>query len=658
MKSKSRKGNLLGRWAFWLGLAMLVAVGGFSYASLQHKGSDAGTGKAIFTAQKGPLTISVTEKGTIQAREQLILKNEVEGNTTILYLVPEGTRVKQGDLLVELDSSRQQDELLDQQIRVQNAEASYITSRENLEVTKNQAKADIDKAQLEFDFAVQDRLKFVEGEFPKMVMEADNRITITTEELRRAREKVDWSQKLAANSYISQSELDSDKLALTRAELNLKLAQEELKLLQQYTYKRTLAQLDSDVSQNEMALERIKLRAAANIVQAEADLQAKKSEFERQQARMTKIEQQIAKAKIFAPMAGLVVYATSAQSGGFRGNQEPLAEGQSLRERQELIYLPTTDSFMAAVKVHETSLEKIRLGLPVRITVDALPGRTYTGRVATIAPLPDAMSIFMNPDLKVYNTQIHIEGSGQDLRNGMSCAAEIIVDHIDNAISVPVQSVLRIGGRPHVYVVDASDEQPRPVELGQDNNSLAHIRDGLKEGERVLLNPPLAAAHANSEPAQEVSSEMRKMISESPAATPAADPAAGETMNIPGIGAIPMRDGRPDLAALTPEQQQQMRQRLANMSSEERAQLMQRFGGGGRERGEGGPPPEGATGEGAERPRREGGPHPEGATGEGGERRPRRPEGAPRGEGGERRPHGEGAGPGMGGTRAPDGGEG
>ncbi len=55
-----------------------------------------------FTVKRGPLRISVIESGTIKALDQVIIKSELEGRTSILTLAEEGTRVKKGDLLVEL----------------------------------------------------------------------------------------------------------------------------------------------------------------------------------------------------------------------------------------------------------------------------------------------------------------------------------------------------------------------------------------------------------------------------------------------------------------------------------------------------------------------------------------------------------------------------
>lgn len=444
-----------------------------------------------FTTQKGPLTISVIESGTIKAREQVIIKSEVEGRATILWLIDEGTRVKKEDLLLELDASRLQNELIDQQIRVQNAEADFIRARENLDVVRNQAESDIDKAELNKSFAGQDLKKYREGEFPKELKDAESRITVAREELRRAEEKSEWSRILYEEKYLSQTELQGDELATQKARLDLDLAEATLNLLKEYTYARKLTELESDVKQAKMALERVRRKASADIVQAEADLVAKKSEFQREKSKLDKAISQIQKTKIYAPADGMVIYATTAK-GGWRGNADPLAAGQDVSERQELIHLPKTASMLAEVKVHESSLAKVKVGLPVTITVDALSDRSYTGRVVSISPLPDAASLWLNPDLKLYTVIIHIDENGGNLRTGMSCRAEIEVEHYEEAVYVPIQAVIRIDGRQAVYVSSKGSVRPRPVETGLDNNRMVRIISGLEPGEEVLLAPPLS----------------------------------------------------------------------------------------------------------------------------------------------------------------------
>jgi HlyD family secretion protein len=443
----------------------------------------------LFAVKKGQLVINVICPGSIVSREVKILQSELEGRATIITLIPDGTPVKKGDLLVELDASKLMDSKVDQQISVQNAEAAFVQATEKLAVAENQAKSDLEAAALKLTFAKQDLIKYEDGDHPNAVKEAQGAITLAEEKLKRANETLKWSKILFADKYLSQSELQADELAAKTAELDLKLAQSKLDLLQNFTYKRDVAQFTSDANQAEMALERTKRKSSADVVQAQAELAAKQSEFERQKVKLTKLEEQIGKAKIYAPIDGRAIYATSAK--GTDWDEQPLAAGQDVSERQELIYLPTADSVKAEVKLHESSLQKVTVGLPARVTADALPSKEFWGTVATIAPLPDARSIRMNPDLKVYPTEIFIEGDVSQLRTGWSCRAEIIVAQYPDALQVPMQAVTRAGGKPCVYVVKNGQMTRRDIEVGLDNGTMVRIISGLTEGEQVALDPPV-----------------------------------------------------------------------------------------------------------------------------------------------------------------------
>lgn len=534
--------------------------------------------ESTFTVQNGPLTIGIPESGTIQAVEREVITSEVEGQTTIIYLIEEGSRVEAGELLVELDGSGLQDGLVEEQIRTQNAEAAFIGARENLAVIKNQAESNISLAELEYRFAVEDLKQYQEGQYKQELMQADSKITLAEEELHLAARKLVWSEKLFKENYISQSDRDGDALACNRAKLDLELANAAKKLLEEFTYTRQIAQLESDVDQKGRALERVKLKAAADIVEADADLNAKEAEWKQQQAKESKIEDQIVKTRILAPRSGLVVYATSAQ-GRWHGNAEPLEAGQQVRERQELIHLPTADEMMAVIQVHESNLDMVRLGLPVIVTVDALQGRSFVGKLSKIAPLPDASSMWMNPDLKVYRTEVRIEGRQPELRTGMSCIAEIIVNRYDDATYIPVQAVMQVDRVPTVYVREGRHFAPRKVEVGLDNDRMIHVLAGLNAGETVLLTPPLqegATSEGDGAGDNVVSNEqLRSMIDQADARS-AAEVIPAEP---PGEGGPPRgdREGRPPM---TDEQREEMRRRLEAMTPEQRRQAAERVGGG------------------------------------------------------------------------------
>lgn len=447
----------------------------------------------FFEVASGPLTISITESGTIQSRERVIVKSEVEGRSTILWVIEEGTEVEKGDLLMELDASGLEEREAEMQIRVLNSEAAYVRAREQLVITRNQSKADVARAELDARFAKLNLQKYIEGEFPQELQRAEADINLANEELQRANDKLEWSQRLADEGYLTRMELQADELAARRATIDLALAEGKLNVLRTFTHQQKVEELESEVEQRALALERIRLRAAADIVQAEADYAARRSEHERQQERLAQINDQIEKCRIVAPAAGMVVYATTGQ-GRRGGGDEPLREGQEVRERQDLIYLPTAAAMMADIRIHESSLRRVREGMEARVTVDALPDRVFEGVVRRIALLPDAQQGWLNPDLKVYQTEVHLVGDAPDLRPGMNCRAEIIIDELDEVLYVPLQSVVRVGRESVVYLPTSSAPQPRVVETGLDNNRMIHVVAGLTEAERVLLNPPLQAS--------------------------------------------------------------------------------------------------------------------------------------------------------------------
>jgi HlyD family secretion protein len=495
--------------------ALIVPVLLISSQLFKSKGDTEFSGPT-YEVKHGPLTISFVESGTIKAREQTIIKNEVEGKTSIISIIPEGTRVKKGDLLIELDASTLQDQKIDREIAVQNTEADYIGAKENLAVVENQAKSDVDLAKLTLDFAKQDLEKYLKGEHPYELDKANADITLAEEQLTKADETLIWSEKLFAQNYISKTELEADRLARDEKELAVKLAKNSKDLLIDYTYKRNLAKFQSDVNQAEMAMERTERKAKADVIQSQAQLKAKESEYERQKDKLAKVKDQISKTKIYAPTDGLAIYATSVKGEWWRN--EPLAEGTQVEEKEELIYLPTGNSSKAEVTIHESNLKKTSKGMPAIITIDAVPGSTFYGTVESIAPLPDARSMWMNPDLKIYTTEIYIDGNDPMLRTGMSCQAEIIIQQYKDAIYVPLQAIIKTGIDFNVYVKSGKSFEPRKVKIGLDNNKVIHIIEGLKDGDIVLLNPPLKSAAADSENRnglnKENKNELNKKISE------------------------------------------------------------------------------------------------------------------------------------------------
>jgi HlyD family secretion protein len=493
------RGGVSGRKPYRVvGTAILAAAIGVVvlWWTVVHGGQGPTSTADTFAVRRGPLTVSVLEAGSLKAKDPAILRSDIRRRATIISIVPEGTRVEEGDLLVELDVSALIDHCVDHEIMVKNAEAALISAREALIITKSQAQSSVELARLTLEFARQDLEKYTGqgGEYENAVAAAEGRIKLCAEERTKAEDYLEWSRRLYEEKYLSKTQLQADQLALQRADLNQTIANNETRLLKEYTYERRLAQLTSNVTQAEKALERMEARARANVAQVTANLAAREQAYKHQAEMLARHREEIVQSKIYAPTDGMVIYATSNRGRGYHDDRPPLADGVEVWPRQELIYLPRSSSTIAEVDLHEANLQKVRVGLPVIVTVDALPGRKLMGTITRIAPLADSRSMWMNPDLKVYKTEITLDRNDIALRSGMNCKAEIIVEQYADALYVPLQTVRRVGGQPTVWVLreDGTVEE-RQVEAGLDNNSVLRIAAGLQEGEFVLLDPPVKA---------------------------------------------------------------------------------------------------------------------------------------------------------------------
>jgi len=466
--------------------------------------------------RRGPLLISVLARGDLAAADSVDLKSEVEGRTTILSLLPEGSRVKEGDLVCELDATPLIEKRFQQQIAVRNAEAAYVKAKQNFEIQRSQNRSDLAKSNQTLEFARLDLRKFQEGERDSQLEKSRQAIDLAKEDAARARTKLDWSEKLAGKGFLTSSELEADRIAEHRAAIVLQQATRDLDLLERFQLPRTEAELLAAREEAEFERERVELQAKARIVDFEADLSTNEAKLGLETEKLSKLELQIEKARIRAPRAGLLIYAQ------LDSDEPPIQEGTEVRERQTIASIPSAEGMTARVKLHESVLEQVSLGLPCTITVDALPGKSFEGKVAFVALLPDQNSRWSNPNARWYRTDVAILGGSADMRPGMSCAITVRMEEIPDAIYVPSQAVFRDGDANVSYVLRAGAVEVRPVTVGRYNVENVQIHSGLAEGEMVLLSRPGDLGEQREQPEE---TDPPLAVEQSTASAPGAQPA-------------------------------------------------------------------------------------------------------------------------------------
>ena len=516
----------------WIWIAALVVAGGGVVAYGRGPGKwFAGDASVLIpgaTVRRGPLAIRVVERGNLKAADFVSIKNELEGSSTILSLVKDGTIVKEGDLVCELDATNQIEKRVQQEIAVRNADAAFVKSTQTYAIQVSQNESDIALAKQKLSFAEQDLKKYLEGDKLLALSKAEQTITLQQEDYKRAENKLEWSTKLADKGFLTATELEADQLAKNRAEVLLAQARAEQGLLVDFSVKRDTDKLEADLDESKRTLERVQLQAKARLVDFESDKLTNEAKLKIEKEKLAKLDAQIGKAKLYAPKAGMVVYAKQEEGRGM-GQAQPIQEGTQVRERQELITIPTAGGMMGTVSLHESVLKQVHPGLLCDVRVDAIPSAQFHGAIKNVAVLPDQNSWFANPNTRLYTTTVEIFDGTEEMRPGMSCSVEIRVDDIAEAIYVPVQCVFRHLGK-NIAFVDQGSGKYDVVDVKTDrfNDSHVQVIEGLSEGQLVLLAPPASfqiQAGANGD--------------EGRAAAPMGmpNPAAGAGM--PGAGGAP-----------------------------------------------------------------------------------------------------------------------
>jgi HlyD family secretion protein len=413
---------------------------------------------AIATVRRANLFPTVIASGRVESSKRTVVQCQLEnwgvgsrtgrvamgGASTLIQVVPNGTTVQRGDVLAVLDSS-DYDELLRQQ-----------------RIYTERSQADRLKAQLDLEIAQLALGKYREGTMPEIRAAFQGRILLARADRERARDRLAWSRGMKAKGYVSASTVTTDEHALACAEEALKREESAFQLFQRYTAPTTIRVLEGTVSSARVILEYHELRTQRSLY------------------RLARLEHQVENCTIRAPHDGFVVHAHDSRRG------ITIEEGMPVRQRQTLFYLPDLNDMEILAQLHESVVDGVRPGLRAKVRIESLPDRELEGQVTLVAPLA---TFEWYSDARYFDAIVKLDKTAPGLLPGMTAQIEIAMPRRENVLAVPTEAVIRAGGRDVCFVVQEAGRECRDVKLGAATLHLTEITNGLREGERVVLNP-------------------------------------------------------------------------------------------------------------------------------------------------------------------------
>jgi HlyD family secretion protein len=495
---------------------VLVVAGGLTYALTSRNGSKAAdTGNAV-PVVRGNLTVTVTEGGAMVAVKSLELKSEVEGRKSILELVDEGTVVTQEDVdkglvLCKLDSADLEESLSSRAISFSNTEAQYTKAQEDYAIQLKQNESDISKAELDVKFAGMELELYLGAELAAQVLQKredfanlgedlrlggaalqslrdfQSKVQLADETLQRDTDTLKWTETLYARGFESGTKLTADRLALSSSKVQKTASEENLRLFKRYTLPKDAEQRYSDYVEATRALERVKAQCHSKILTAETKVKSTQASYELEKKRLEKTRLMVDKCTIRAPKPGRVVYASSTDP--WARHRNPIQKGSQVYQTQTLFTIPDMTTLAARVNIHETDVEQVKLGQRAMISVEALPGKSFAGKVTRVSPVASSANAWLNPEIKVYETDVAVEGTPEGLTPGMSATAQIVVAELTDVLYVPITAITTYQGERVCLVRGSSGPEVRPVETGRFTEKFVEIKNGLREREAVYVDP-------------------------------------------------------------------------------------------------------------------------------------------------------------------------
>jgi HlyD family secretion protein len=389
--------NVLSKLWFRIALGLaVVAVAGWRIAA--STGSDIQIPTA--DVQRGDLSMSLNEVGELKATRSATIG--APNDKLIIYLAPEGSWVKKGDLLVQLESEKYKIGIQEQASGLSQHVASLKKAESDLESQR-------------------------------------------------------FKEESAKKSYESLLGLKQKGFAM-----------------------------ESEVEEARLAYLELKSKTAS----FEAAVEQEQAGVEFAKGGLDQMKNKLAQNAVFAPMEGLVVYATV----GRPEDGQKVQVGMTPYEGQPLMYLPDITSMQVETQVNEMDVEKIKVGQPVAITLDAVPDATFKGKVATIGSLAQLKVSKVSgkrTGVKVFDVTVDVTDADPRLRPGLSANVAILMDQLKDVTYVPVEAIFDQNGKTVAYVKHGRRARSVNVDCGLSNEKFVVVRTGLQAGDKVYLGQPI-----------------------------------------------------------------------------------------------------------------------------------------------------------------------
>ena len=265
------------------------------------------------------IVVEVRTVGELDAANSLVVSSTVRGDRgKIIEMVEDGASVAAGDILIRLDPSAFEEEVLRLRSRVIEL-ASMVKAQEHLlEWEKNQAEREIYRAESDLHVAGLELRRLEMGEGPKELARIEADVRKAEEEFEKKRRYLDALNELKERGFSNPTEIEQIENIIADAEQAFRMAEMQFTSYRDHLLPIQIEKAKAALAAAEINLEQIKRGSGYKIGQAMANLDKSEQELEVARQNLQKAQEELAAATIRAPGPGMVVFAEQMREGGRR----------------------------------------------------------------------------------------------------------------------------------------------------------------------------------------------------------------------------------------------------------------------------------------------------------------------------------------------------
>jgi RND family efflux transporter MFP subunit len=410
------------------------------------------------------LASQIVLNGPIRTLDEVDLGSKLAGRIVAVSVV-EGSRVRAGQVIARVDNAS----LMQQVQQAEAGVAAALSARQQAsiqaQISPQQSMAAIRQAEAAVAQARAQLDLLRAGARSQEVAQARERVNSAKAAMDKAKADLDRAKKLFAGDAISRADVEAAQLGYDSALSNYRSAVEGYDALVEGARPQEIRQAEEGVRQAEEQLRLARANSVNDDIRRQQVQQAD-AQLRQAQAQVRLARQALADASIVSPIDGFVT-------------GKPAKVGQVVSPGTPVASIVSLDGVYFEGQVPETEIANVSVGQTATVSLDAIPGRTFTGSVVAIDPKAESLG-------RLFAARIAISNPGLIVKPGMFGQAVLKLNSIPNAVTVPVDAVRKIDNKSYVFVKNGDVARRVQVKVGQQDGTSIQVI-GLSANEDVIL---------------------------------------------------------------------------------------------------------------------------------------------------------------------------